>query len=187
MRKSTINLLCLSFLGLLLFACDQQTSPFGGQPRYDVEGNLARERPIIDNFIATYETDSLYRIYDPNGVIVIVQEEGDGIKPTNFRRIYVNYVAKLLDGTVVDTNLEDVAMEHGIFDENRDYRIFTFTLDTQSGGGAIIGFSLGIRNMRSGSKGELIIPSPWAYRDQERGDIPENSILLFDIEFLGMD
>lgn len=185
MRKSTINLLCLSLLAIVLFSCDQ-ASPFGA-PRYDVEGNLERERGIIDNFITTYETDSLYRIHDPNGVIVIVQEEGDGVKPTNFRRIYLNYVAKLLDGTVVDTNIEDVAREHGLYNENTQYKIFTYTLDTQSGGGAIIGFSLAMRNMRSGSKGELIIPSPWAYRDQERGNIPENSILLFDIEFLGMD
>ncbi len=184
-QKNTINLLLTSLLAIFLFSCDQ-ASPFGPPP-YDVAGNLARERVIIDEFLATYQTDSLYRVHDRDGVIVIVQEEGDGIKPSNFRRIYVNYVIKLLDGTLVDTNLENVAREHGIFDENREYRIFTFTLDPQSGGGFIVGFSHGIRNMRSGSSGELIIPSPWAYQDRERERIPENSILLVDIEFLGMD
>jgi len=33
----------------------------------------------------------------------------------------------------------------------------------------------------------LIIPSPWAYRDQERDRIPANSVLMFEVDFLGWE
>jgi FKBP-type peptidyl-prolyl cis-trans isomerase FkpA len=34
----------------------------------------------------------------------------------------------------------------------------------------------------------MIIPSPWAYRDSGTiPGIPANSVLMFEVEFLGMD
>jgi len=41
--------------------------------------------------------------------------------------------------------------------------------------------------MRSGSKGVIIIPSPYGYRDQAMDRIPANSVLVFEVEFLGFD
>lgn len=172
------------FLGFLLiigFACEPN-NPFG--PSYDVDGNLERDAVIIEDFLATAQIDSLYRIHDPNGVVIIVQEEGEGNFPGEFRLIYNNYIGRLLDGTMFDTNLEEVAIENDIWDENRIYRIFQFTLGSQE---AIQGFNIGFRKLRSGSKAVLIIPSPWAYRDQERDKIPANSVLMFDVEFLGFE
>lgn len=164
-------------------ACDQEPPNFFG-PTYDVEANLEREVPIIEEFLQTYEVDSISRIHDRNGVVIIVHEEGEGARPQEFALIYCNYVTRLLDGTMVDTNMEDLAIENDIWEENRRYRLFQFTL---GGGDAIQGFSIGFRNLRSGSKATFIVPSVWAYRDQERPFIPEDSILIFEVEFLGMD
>ncbi|WP_291777922.1 FKBP-type peptidyl-prolyl cis-trans isomerase [Cecembia sp.] len=172
------------FLGFLLvigIGCEPN-NPFG--PSYDLEANLERDAEIIEDFLATAQIDSLYRIHDPNGVVIIVQEEGEGNFPGEFRLIYNNYIGRLLDGTMFDTNLENVAIENDIWDENRIYRIFQFTLGSQE---AIQGFSIGFRKLRSGSKAVLIIPSPWAYRDQDRDNIPANSVLMFDVEFLGFE
>lgn len=174
----------LFLFGLLLVAA-LACEPRGFGPRYDVEGNLAKDREIIDNFLKTARIDSLYRIHDPNGVIIIVQEEGTGDRPTNGNTIYTNYVAKLLDGTVVDTNLKNVAIENDLFSETQEYRIFQFLLGSRE---VIEGWNLAFRRMKStGTKAVLIVPSPWAYQDREQDRIPANSVMMFDIEFLGMD
>ncbi|MCR9014178.1 FKBP-type peptidyl-prolyl cis-trans isomerase [Aquiflexum gelatinilyticum] len=175
----------LSFLvAVLLVASCGTPSPFGG-PVYDSEGNLAIDRVKIDDFLRTAPIDSLYRIHDPTGVVIIVQEEGTGAKPAAGMLVYTNYTGKLLDGTVFDTNLEDVARENDVYDPSRTYRIFQFTLGTSE---TIQGFNLGFRQMTSGSKGVLIIPSPWAYRDSGTiPGVPANSVLMFEVEFLGMD
>jgi FKBP-type peptidyl-prolyl cis-trans isomerase FkpA len=178
---SKLSRIILGFLLIIGVGCETE-SPFG--PTYNVEENLERDAKIIEDFLATAEIDSLYRIHDPNGLVIIVQEEGEGNFPGEFRLVYNNYIGRLLDGSMFDTNLEDVAIENDIWDENRIYRIFQFTLGSQE---AIQGFSIGFRNLRSGSKAVLIIPSPWAYRDQDRDGIPADSILMFDVEFLGFE
>ena len=168
---------------LLVAGCDPP-NPFGG-PQYDTEGNLAIVSVTIDEFLRTAPIDSLYRIHDINGVVIIIQEEGAGAKPSAGMLVYTNYTGRLLDGTVFDTNLEDVARENDVFDPSRSYRIFQFTLGSTE---AIQGFNIGFRQMSSGSKGVLIIPSPWAYRDFTTiPGVPPNSVLMFDVEFLGMD
>lgn len=171
-------------LGVFLMVSCGTPAPFGG-PVYDREGNLAIDRVKIDDFLKTAAIDSLYRIHDPSGVVIIVQEEGPGAKPASGMLIYSNYTGKLLDGTVFDTNREDVARENDVFDPSRTYRIFQFTLGSSE---AIDGFNFGFRQLKSGSKGVLIIPSPWAYRDSGNiPGVPANSVLMFEVEFLGMD
>jgi hypothetical protein len=171
-------------LGISLMMSCGTPAPFVG-PVYDSEGNLAIDRVKIDDFLRTAPIDSLYRIHDPNGVVIIMQEEGTGAKPGAGMLVYSNYTGKLLDGTVFDTNLEDVARENNVYDPSRTYRIFQFTLGTSE---TIQGFNLGFRQMNSGSKGVLIIPSPWAYRDSGTiPGVPANSVLMFEVEFLGMD
>ncbi|HSJ68092.1 MAG TPA: hypothetical protein VK921_10475, partial [Anditalea sp.] len=88
-----------------IYSCE--TMQFAQQ--YNPDENLARERPIIASYLETAAYDSLYRIHDPQGVVVIVQEEGTGVKPKPNTMVYTNYVGKLLDGTVFDTNIRAVA------------------------------------------------------------------------------
>jgi FKBP-type peptidyl-prolyl cis-trans isomerase FkpA len=187
MKKSIIAVL-FSVL-ILSVSCEDQLGRFGG-PVYDVQGNLAIDRVRIAEYLATAPYDSLYRVHDPaTGVVVIVQEEGIGSRPRLGNVLYTNYIGRLTDGTVFDTNLEDVAIANDIFSEERNYEIFTFFLGQPANqGGAIEGFSLGFRRLRSGSKGVIIIPSPYGYRDNPNiPNIPENSILVFEVELLGFD
>ncbi|HLU89886.1 MAG TPA: FKBP-type peptidyl-prolyl cis-trans isomerase [Cyclobacteriaceae bacterium] len=183
MFKFTLGIFLI--LSIAFSSCDSQPN-FGG-PIYDEAGNLALDRVKIENYLLEADYDSLYRIHDPSGVVVIVQEEGNGSRPKTNNTVYINYVGKLLDGTVFDTNLEAVAKQHGIFDEEQAYRIFSFPLASSAQGGPIPGFNIGFSRLRSGSKAVLIIPSPYAYRDRESEDIPANSVLVFEVDFLGMD
>ncbi|SHM37383.1 FKBP-type peptidyl-prolyl cis-trans isomerase FkpA [Cyclobacterium lianum] len=180
--------ICIFLLALVVFSCDDRLGGFGG-PVYDREGNLAIDREIIADYLETAPYDSLYRIHDPSGVVIIVEEEGEGSRPTSGNVVYTDYTGYLLDGTVFDSNQEDVARENDIYDEDRNYDIFSFFLDLPaSQGGAIEGFSLGFKRLRSGAKATIIIPSPYGYQDNENVlRVPANSVLVFDVEFLGMD
>ncbi|WP_373497563.1 FKBP-type peptidyl-prolyl cis-trans isomerase [Aquiflexum sp.] len=181
--KKFNSILSLLFVFLISMACEPN-NPFGG-PVYDVEGNLEKDRIIIEEFLATAQIDSIYRYHDPTGVIVIVQEEGEEGKPRSGNLIYTDYTGSLIDGTVFDTSIEEVAKENDIFVEGRNYRLFQFTLGSSE---AITGFNYGFRNLKSGSKAILIIPSPWAYRDSENNErIPPNSVLMFEVDFRGME
>jgi FKBP-type peptidyl-prolyl cis-trans isomerase FkpA len=174
------------FLAVLLLMACETTNPFAPGPVYDYDGNLAIDRKKIDAYLDTARIDSLYRIHDPSGVVVIVQKEGLGTRPTTNTVIYTEYTGSLMeDGSVFDTSYENVARENNIFVEGRKYITFRFVLGT---GSVIQGWELGFRRLRPGSKAVMVIPSPLGYRNQANSDrIPANSVLVFDIDFLGID
>jgi FKBP-type peptidyl-prolyl cis-trans isomerase FkpA len=171
--------------GVFIISCET-TNPFNVGPAYDEVENLKIDRAKIVAFLDTAKIDSLYRIHDPSGVVIIVQKEGSGTRPTTNTVIYTDYIGSLMEGgTVFDTSYEDVAKENSIFVEGRKYNPLSFVLGSSS---VIFGWEFGFRRLRPGSKSIMIIPSPYAYRDQESNNrIPANSILLFDIDFLGID
>lgn len=173
------------FLGLIaLFSCEP-TNPFNIGPVYDYEGNLAKDRVKIDAYLDTAKIDSIYRIHDPSGVVIIVQEEGAGSRPITNSVIYTDYTGFLMeDGTVFDTSYENVAIDNDIFDENRDYIPLRFILNTNQ---VIFGWDIAFNRIRPKTKAVFVIPSPLAYRDNEENRIPPNSILVFNIDFLGLD
>ncbi|WP_326492693.1 FKBP-type peptidyl-prolyl cis-trans isomerase [Algoriphagus sp. PAP.12] len=177
----------LFFLGIaVVFAACEPNNPYNVGPTYDAVGHLAEDSVKIADYLAVAEIDSLYRIHDPSGIVVIVQEEGAGSRPTYGTVIYTDYTGSLIsDGSVFDTSYEQVARENDIYVEGRNYSIYQFTLDISS---VIQGWNIGFRRLRPGSKAVLLIPSPYAYRDQtSNAKIPANSVLRFDVEFRGID
>lgn len=172
--------------GLFVAMACQPNNPFDTGPVYDETGNLEIDRVKIDNFLDTARIDSLYRIHDPSGVIVIVQEEGEGTRPTSGNVVYTDYTGSLMsDGSVFDTSIEQVARDNGLFVEGRSYEFLRFSVGS---GGVITGWDIGFRRVRPQSKGIMIIPSPYAYRDQTSNSrIPPNSVLLFEFDFKGID
>lgn len=170
---------------IVFVSCEQQN--FGG-PTYNVEENLAIDSVKIEEYLRNNAIVGEV-IRDPSGVIIILQEEGQGSRPVSNTVIYTDYVGKLLDGTVFDTSHEVVARANDIFQEARDYTPLVFTLPPPGvRGNTVEGFSIAFRRLRPQSKAVLIIPSPWAYRDDEnRTNIPPNSVLRFDVDFIGID
>ncbi len=183
MKKYILGLLGLALIGGMI-SCEPN-NPYNTGPVYDFEGNLKKDSVKIAEYLEVAEIDSLYRIHDPSGVVIIVQEEGEGSRPNNGNVIYTNYVGMLTDDTVFDTNIQSVAEDSGLHEEGDVYRPYQFTLGSSTG--AIQGFTYGFRRLRSGSKAVLVIPSPYAYQDREQERIPANSVLVFEVDFLGMD
>lgn len=184
---SIYKLSIFSFLILVVAfsSCDTK-NPYDTGPAYDVEGNLKKDSLLILQYLKTTEIDSLYRIYDPSGVVIIVQEEGNGSRPITGNAVYTNYIGSLMsDGSIFDTNIKKVAVDNNIYVEAREYDILSFAI----GAGTVIqGWDIAFRRLRSGSKAQLIIPSTYAYRNAANNDrIPPNSILIFDVDFKGME
>ncbi len=173
----------LGFVGIL--SCEPN-NPFDTGPAYDVEGNLTIDSAKIVSYLDTAQIDSLYRIHDPSGMVVIVQEEGEGTRPTSGNVIYSDYIGSLMeDGSVFDTNIEQVAIDNDIFVEGRQYDVFNFVLGS---GTVITGWDIAFRRVRPRTKGVMLIPSPYGYRDQTSNSrIPPNSVLRFDFDFRGID
>lgn len=86
-------------------------------------------------------------------------------------QVTVHYVGVLTDGKV--------------FDSSRDRGTpFTFTL----GAGEVIrGWDEGVAGMRIGGTRQLLIAPDYAYGDRVVGPIPANSVLIFEVELLGVE
>ena len=183
MMRNLFPLVIVIVLGLS--ACEP-TNPFDRGPAYDFEGNLAIDRKKIAAYLDTAKIDSIYRIHDPSGVVIIVQQEGKGSRPTNNTVVYTDYIGKLMEGgTVFDTSYEAVARQFNIFVEGRVYAPFSFVV---GGANVVTGWDIAFRRLRPTAKAVLVIPSPYGYSNQTNNPkIPANSILVFQVDFLGID
>lgn len=167
-----------------LFSCEP-TNPFDLGPQYDYEGNLAKDRVKIDAYLDTAKIDSVKRIHDPSGVVIIVQKEGEGSRPRVNSVVYSDYTGFLMEnGKVFDTSNEDIALANDIFDKDRKYIPIQFVLFTNE---VILGWDYGFSRLRPKSKAVIVVPSPLGYKDTEKTNIPANSILVFNVDFLGID
>ena len=99
----------------------------------------------------------------PSGLYYIIEQQGTGAKAEAGKTVTVKYTGKLLDGKVFESSS------------------YTFLLGA---GKAIKGWDEGIPLFNVGGRGMLIIPSPMGYGERGSGQIPPNSILVFDIELM---
>jgi len=115
-----------------------------------------------------------------SGLFYVIEEEGDGPEVEQGNTVAVNYTGYVLDGTVFDTSIEEVARENNTFMEGRPYEPIEF----QVGAGRVIpGWDEGLQYLKKGSKAKLLIPSTLAYGDRQASEvIKANSVLVFDVE-----
>lgn len=104
-----------------------------------------------------------------SGLQYEVISKGEGPQPKLDDVVSVHYEGKLTDGTVFDSSIE---------------RGTPIDLPV---GGVIPGWVEALQLMHVGDKVKLYIPSELAYGDQSPSpQIPANSVLVFDLELLGI-
>jgi FKBP-type peptidyl-prolyl cis-trans isomerase FkpA len=131
------------------------------------------DKYLADNKITTAPTES--------GLIYIQKAKGNGARAEKGKKVKMNYVGKLLDGTIFDTNNEKVAKENNMHSEGRTYNAFEFTV----GNGEVIpGWDEALPMMNVGGKATFIVPSSLAYGEMNQGPITPYSTLVFDVELL---
>ncbi len=101
-----------------------------------------------------------------SGLQYKVIKNGTGAKPKASDRVKVNYVGKLMDGTVFDASKDPV----------------TFGV-----GQVIKGWTEALQLMPVGSKWTIYVPAQLGYGSQDMGKIKPYSTLIFDVELLGID
>ena len=117
-------------------------------------------------------SDLITRVKPDLKITTITEGTGDVVEVGN--KVTVNYVGKLEDGSVFDTNIGEGKAP--------------FIVEGIGTAQLIPGWNAGIPGMKKGGKYTLFIPAIHAYGDQAKGDvIKANSNLVFDIDILDVD
>jgi peptidylprolyl isomerase len=117
---------------------------------------------------------SIIKIKWPNatrtdsGLMYMVLKEGSGDKPASGTMISAHYTGMFVDGRKFDSSI----------DRGEPIRF-------QVGKGRVIdGWDEALLDMKKGEKRILIIPPDLAYGHKQRGPIPPNSTLVFEVELV---
>ena len=109
------------------------------------------------------------------GVKVTITQEGTGAAAKSGDTVAMNYIGRLADGTVFDSNV-DPKFQH--------VEPFVFTI----GAGMVIkGWDVGVAGMKTGEKRTLVIDPDYGYGAAGAGGvIPPNATLTFDVELVAI-
>ena len=127
----------------------------------NIEEQFEKDIVIIEQYLAD---NNLTAQKTSNGLYYIIDSEGSLEKPNILSRITVKYSGYFVDGTT--------------FDSSDEFRAFLYDM--------IEGWQIGIPKFGIQGKGKLIIPSKFAYGDQEIKS-RKNAVLVFDIELLDFE
>lgn len=130
-------------------------------------------RPSVEMIKQAKTDDSIIRVYlsnnpmikavkDPSGLYYQVVKQGAGAYPDGNSTVTVNYHGKLINGAP--------------FDSADD---FSSSLDR-----LVKGWQIGIPHVKKGGNILLFVPSALGYGPGGGGPIPENAVLIFDIDLV---
>ncbi|MEX2397281.1 MAG: FKBP-type peptidyl-prolyl cis-trans isomerase, partial [Balneolales bacterium] len=141
----------------------------------------------VDSIKSYIESNELEAESYPNGLYHILVEEGTGEKPNSSSQIEFHYTRKYLDGTVIESTLDDDPAQVAV-----------------NGNDMVPGLRSGIMLMKEGEKANLIMPSKIAFGkssqvipQQMRDDWVENgefnpatkpySSVIYEVELISVD
>ena len=134
------------------------------------KANAEKNKEMRDYAKKIEEETGTKAVTTESGLMYIDLKVGEGPTPQKTDRVEVHYTGWLLDGTKFDSSVD-----RG--------QPFTFSLT----GGVIQGWLEGVATMKVGGKRKLIIPSDLGYGKRGSGSrIPPDSVLVFDVELLGI-
>jgi len=117
------------------------------------------EREIENYLVGINETATV----TSSGLNYIITEEGDGEFPSISDEVTVNYTGYFTNGDIFDMSTDPI----------------TFPLTN-----VIEGWQEGIPLLSRGGSGKLIIPSHLGYGSNPPNGIPENAVLIFDVDLI---
>lgn len=142
---------------------------------------LEIDTQIIQDYIAE---NNIQANRTSSGLYFVIESEGSGDAIETGDLAFVHYAGYLLDGTLFDTSIKDLAQSNGVYNEQRDMADGYSPLEVRVGMGQVIqGWDEGLALLKKGDKAKFLIPSPLAYGDRNAGGpIKPNSVLIFDVE-----
>lgn len=153
------NLIYLSIALLIMSACSDMSDEY-------VTYDPVKQAQIDDSLIQEYLTlNSIEAKKDESGLYYRITVVGDSAYPTIHSQVEVKYKGYLLDGS--------------IFDKTDGDETLSFSLNE-----VIEGWQIGIPYLSIGGVGEFYIPSTLGYGPYSVGQIPANSVLIFEVELV---
>ncbi len=132
------------------------------------EEKLTATKKAGEEFLAENAKNTAVKVTD-SGLQYEVIKAGEGARPTAADTVTVHYTGTLIDGTKFDSSI----------DRNEPA---TFPLAN-----VIKGWTEGVALMNEGAQYKLFIPAELGYGDQEVGNIPAGSVLVFDVELISVE
>ena len=135
--------------------------------------------PVLEDYKSKATTSD-------SGLLSYTIKEGTGEKPKQGQSVKLYYQGYFTDGKLFGTNVKDIDIKCGTYDEKKEQRGFYNLMPMQISADAqmIPGFKEGVFNMKKGDKTFLYLPSHLAYGEAGRGPIAPNSDLIFIIEMV---
>ena len=152
------------------------------------EAKIAAFEKMKSDFVASLESDKQEAEELPSGLKIKTIKEGEGAKPRVGQKVLVHYAGYLEDGSLFDSNYEEVKKRYNKFDERAKAAGMynPMPMDYSPDAGIIAGFKEGLLNMKVGDKKRIFIPSHLGYGPQGSGPIPPSADLVFDLEITGI-
>ena len=148
---SGLGLVSMILIAVVLQACLDDEIDYAARERK--ERQMYRE----ENNITVEPTES--------GLYFILQDSGYGDYAEMGDTVTINYEGYLLDGSLLATNIEGVAIEYELYNPNETYEPYEFVMGTYQ---MLAGIEEALTYMREGATAQLIIPSslsaPGSYR-----------------------
>jgi peptidyl-prolyl cis-trans isomerase A (cyclophilin A) len=122
-----------------------------------------------------------------SGLEYKIISKGTGVKPADGTPVFIYYAGYLEDGSLFDSNYEQVCKTYEKFDAARasqnGYLPFPFTAGKKDG--LIPGFIEALNAMSIGDKAVAFIPAKLGYGERGAGNvIPPNANIIFELELL---
>jgi FKBP-type peptidyl-prolyl cis-trans isomerase FkpA len=125
------------------------------------EDQAEEDRKIIEHYIMENNLDAEEK---EDGLFIVHVNEGVGASPSLDDNVKLFYKGYLTTGEVFDETKTDTA----------DFPL----------GSLIDGWQVGLPYMKEGGSSILLIPSALGYGSRDVGDIPKNSVLVFEIDLI---
>lgn len=125
------------------------------------EDQAEEDRKIIEHYIMENNLDAEEK---EDGLFIVHEILGSGSSPTLDQNVKLFYKGYLTNGEVFDETETDTA----------DFPL----------GSLIDGWQLGLPYMKEGGSSILLLPSALGYGNRDVGDIPKNSVLIFEIDLI---
>lgn len=127
---------------------------------YDASEQLKKDIAKIEDYLAE---NNITAQSTESGLYYYIEEQGTGATPELTSIVTVNYTGWLLDGTQFDKSTNALVLSD-----------------------LVKGWQEGLQLIQAGGTIHLYIPSTLGYKNEEHGDIPKNSVLIFKIQLISV-
>jgi len=149
MKKIILFFLAVSF-GLT--ACNKEEK--------DAAEQLAIDKKVIEDYLLD---NGLTAQSTASGLYYIIDNQGEGIRPSISSTVTTQYTGKFTSGSIFDSGTASFPLSN-----------------------VIAGWQEGIPLFNAGGTGTLLIPSGLAYGPDGSYSIPANSVIIFDIYLISV-